>query len=125
MNYETYINLILSGNPHDANRYKAAFIPNRLYKYYSLGDDPALNELKLETLSRGEVYLSKMEEFNDPFEGKALYFNKSLLEEKGWSRSLIETVSDTLRNNYRIACFCNAEEKEQNMPMWACGGCKS
>ena len=119
MNYETYINLILSGNPHDANRYKAAFIPNRLYKYYSLGDDPALNELKLETLSRGEVYLSKMEEFNDPFEGKALYFNKSLLEEKGWSRSLIETVSDTLRNNYRIACFCNAEEKEQNMPMWA------
>ena len=55
MNYETYINLILSGNPHDANRYKAAFIPNRLYKYYSLGDDPALNELKLETLSRGEV----------------------------------------------------------------------
>ena len=56
MNYETYINLILSGNPHDANRYKAAFIPNRLYKYYSLGDDPALNELKLETLSRGDTY---------------------------------------------------------------------
>lgn len=70
MNYETYINLILSGNPHDANRYKAAFIPNRLYKYYSLGDDPALNELKLETLSRGEVYLSKMEEFNDPSRGR-------------------------------------------------------
>lgn len=119
MHYEDYIKLLLSGKPNEANLYKSAFIPNRLYKYYSLSDDSALNEKKFETLSRGEVYLSKMDEFNDPFEGKALYFNSALLEEKGWNRLLIETVSDMLRNNYRIACFCNADEQEQNMPMWA------
>lgn len=119
MNYETYINLMLSGNSDDAHRYKAALIPNHLYKYYSLGDDPALNELKFETLSRGEVYLSKMEDFNDPFEGKALYYNEDLLNEKGWDCELIKGALDEIRRNFRIACFNNADEKEQNMPMWA------
>lgn len=36
MHYEDYIKLLLSGKPNEANLYKSAFIPNRLYKYYHI-----------------------------------------------------------------------------------------
>lgn len=119
MHYEDYIKLLVSGKPNEANLYKSTFIPNRLYKYYSLGDDPALNELKFATLSQGEVYLSKIKDFNDPFEGKALCYNIELLSKHGWNYSQIKWFSNIIISSLRIACFCNADEKEQNMPMWA------
>ena len=54
-------------------------IPKKVYKYYSLTDDKRLNQLKIQTLKKGQVYLSPMSALNDPFEGKALFYKEKEL----------------------------------------------
>ena len=71
MNYDNYLDLISQEKYTEATEYKSSCIPDVLYKYFWLDDNKDKNALRLSTLERGEIYLSTLDQFNDPFEGKA------------------------------------------------------
>ena len=118
MNYDTYIDLISEERYEEATAYKSSCIPDVLYKYFWLDDDEKKNEMRLSTLERGEIYLSTLDQFNDPFEGKAFVFEEDD-SSKGPSKAICEDFIKQINSHARICCFSNSDEKHQNMPMWA------
>lgn len=119
MNYDTYINLISEKKYEEATNYKSSCIPDVLYKYCWLDDDEEKNEMRLSTLERGEIYLSTLDQFNDPFEGKAFVFEEDGDSSHGPSKEICEEFISQINSHARICCFANPDEKHQNMPMWA------
>ena len=55
------------------------YLPETLYKYYSLSDSKNINESKLKTLMSERIYMSCIHDFNDPFDSRAFYYNPSEL----------------------------------------------
>lgn len=59
-----FIDNVLSGN---RSKYMN-LLPEKLYKFISLGNDADLDEKKLATFSAGMLYLSSPSNFNDPYD---------------------------------------------------------
>ena len=93
------------------------YIPQTLYKYYSLTDDAELNNQKLETLKKNKIFMSPINKFNDPFDSKAFFYNPEALKKfedlKHCNGRLIDDFS-----SYNIATSLTANGV-QSMPMWA------
>lgn len=124
MNYNTYLNLVKQERYTEAIAYKNLYIPDVLYKYCWLDEETTDkakkdNDMRLSTLAEGKVYLSTQGQFNDPFEGKALVFDGEDSARSGFTVEQFQEFAGHIRANSRICCFSNADEKEQNMPMWA------
>ena len=119
INYDTYIDLIGEEKYKEATEYKSACIPDVLYKYCWLDDDQKKNEMRLSTLERGEIYLSTLDQFNDPFEGKAFVFEEDESAPKVFQKETLEDFIKQINSHARVCCFANPDEKHQNMPMWA------
>ena len=49
------------------------YIPDILYKYFSLTDDEVLNEKKLETLRQCKIFMADVKSLNDLFDAKAYF----------------------------------------------------
>lgn len=93
------------------------YIPTTLYKFYSLTDDVTLNGQKLSTLRNKQVYMSAISDFNDPFDGKAFYYNpKSLAGIKYLQEHGGRLIDDFTAFN-RGTAF--TENDTSCMPMWA------
>lgn len=92
-------------------------IPEVLYKFYSVTDDCKLNNLKLETLSKKKVYLSELSQFNDPFDGRAIFYDPKRLtnftELRKHGGKLINDFA-----SYHLGTSLSATDY-MNMPMWA------
>lgn len=119
MNYDRYLDLIENEKYEEATAYKSSCIPDVLYKYFWLDDNEEKNELRFSTLERGEIYLSTINQFNDPFEGKAFVFDEDDNAPKGLRKKDCEDFIKQINEHARICCFANPDEKYQNMPMWA------
>ncbi len=119
MDFDKFLNLIEEGKLNEAIQYKNNYIPNLLYKYYNLSDDEELNEKRLSTLEQGKIYLSLINQFNDPFEGKAFTFLDDETVHEEICRFKCEEFIEYYNKHTRICCFANPDEKNQNMPMWA------
>ena len=119
MDYDKYIDLIAANKLLEATQYKSSCIPDIIYKYYRLDEREDKNEMRLSTLQNEQIYLSDVGGFNDPFEGHAFFLDEKELREKGWNRKLFDSFINNINKNAGICCFSNADEKEQNMPMWA------
>lgn len=92
-------------------------LPKTLYKFYSITEDMSLNKVKLKTLEEKKVYLSEISQFNDPFDGRAIFYNPSEL--KGFDilkRSEGSLIDDFA--SYHIGTSL-AATNYMNMPMWA------
>lgn len=122
MDYLTAIRLINQNpNNYDIQReiYKITrlHIPDKVYKYFSLGEDEELNKTKLNTIRDKKVYLAQLSDMNDPFEGKAFFYdNKKLCKYERLAHCdgrLIDDFSDYSR----ITSFTG--ESVNSMPMWA------
>ena len=50
------------------------YMPDTLYKFYSLNNNRKLNKQKFRTLQNKQIFMSKIKDFNDPFDGKAFFF---------------------------------------------------
>lgn len=119
MDYDFYMDLIAADKLKEATEYKNSCIPDVLYKYYWLDDNEEKNERRLSTLAEGKVYMSSLGGFNDPFEGQAFVFDEKELRNKGWDPKWFKDFVEQINSNAGVGCFCNSDEKEQNMPMWA------
>lgn len=61
------------------HRITRLYIPDVLYKYSSLSNDNELNEKKFQTLQKGQIFMSDIKDFNDPFDGKGFFYDPSQL----------------------------------------------
>ncbi len=119
MDFEKFYDLIVKEKFAEAEEYKNSCVPDTLYKYYYLGENECKNKQKIMTIQRGEIYLSPLKGFNDPFEGKSLFFQEGNQMQRGFYNNFLKKTFEGLGNNCHVACFSNVEEKYQSMPMWA------
>lgn len=93
------------------------YIPDTLYKYGSLTDDADLNEKKFQTLLNRQIFMSDIKDFNDPFDGKAFYYDPKEL------KSIDRSVAHNGRFIDDFTRFHKATSLTENnvncMPMWA------
>ncbi len=93
------------------------YLPDVLYKYYSFTNDQKLNEIKIDTLAKNRVYLSDLSQFNDPFDGRAIFYNTDELNKfdilKEYKGVLIDDFA-----SYNISTSLSAAGS-MNMSMWA------
>lgn len=93
------------------------YIPDTVYKYFSLDVNDKRDKEKLETLYNGKVYMSEIKGFNDPFDGRAFFYNPSKLEDVERLQHCGGRLIDDFCEFVRIACFTG--NGVQSMPMWA------
>lgn len=94
-------------------------LPEKMYKYYSLGDDFEKNKQKLEAVRNNRIWSSLYSEFNDPYECQYMYLNESDLEELGLpqeGKMLWDKIMEEIRQRITTICFT---QNPNDMPMWA------
>lgn len=100
-----------------AIEYKNKFIPNTLYKYYSLTNDYKLNKKKINCLSNNKIHMSNLMNFNDPFDGNYLYFSKKKFDEYKIDKKSVDNFINAFKDLLTISSFTS--NGYQCMPMWA------
>lgn len=118
-----FANLYFKNHRDEANRLKQQNIPKSLFKYQPIRD------YNIETLGSNELWFSKANALNDPFDCKATYYNintltdylkdkvpSSVIKELGSIENFINDGIEHLRSSVRLTCFT---ESFTNMPMWA------
>ncbi len=106
--YEKYMDLISKDRLDEATDFRRETMAKVIYKFYPLYSEDGSDEKDVRTfntLKNNQIWGSRMEYFNDPFEGKGLYFDKDKDVETRVARCL------------RIASF--AENAATNISMWA------
>lgn len=93
------------------------YIPDTLFKYYSLTDNIALNEQKLNTLERKKIFMSDTKYLNDPFDNKAYFYKPDEL--KKYERLPIHggKLIDDFSAFVKISSLTS--NNVYSMPMWA------
>jgi hypothetical protein len=93
------------------------YIPDTLYKYYSLTDNADLNEQKLITLRHQKIFLSDAKYLNDPFDNKAYFYNPEVL--KKYERLAIHDgrIIDDFSAYSKVTALTS--NNVNSMPMWA------
>ena len=93
------------------------YIPNTLYKFFNLNDDQTLNEKKFVTLQNKQLFMSDIKDFNDPFDGKAYFYNpKELSKIKRLEHVKGRIIEDFTAFHKGTAL---TENGTSCMPMWA------
>lgn len=124
-----YISLIFNREIEKAIKYKNENVPLKIYKYISLDAPPAcnalgkdipscleLNECRMLNLKNKELWLSSPECLNDPFEFKAFYLDKEILEQKGYPIEDADWLLESMKM-WLVGSFTT--NLTQSMPMWA------
>lgn len=93
------------------------YVPDVLYKYYSLSDDETLNVKKFQTLNDGLIYLSNISDFNDPFDAKGFFYDAGQLNDIEWLKPFDGKLIDDFTAYIRSTSL--TENGVQSMPMWA------
>lgn len=93
------------------------YIPDTLYKFCSFTHDEELNEKKLLTLKNKQIFMSDIKDFNDPFDGKAFFYNPNELKDikrlSAHNGQLIDDFTSYLKGT------ALTENDTNCMPMWA------
>ena len=93
------------------------YIPDILYKFCSFTHDEELNEKKLSTLKNKQIFMSDIKDFNDPFDGKAFFYNPNELKDikrlTAHNGQLIDDFTSYLKGT------ALTENDTNCMPMWA------
>lgn len=126
---DEFIKLVSENRRNDALYYKNSFVPSILYKFYPLLDEydkrnkrenighKEKNSSRLTNLENQELWFSRYDEFNDPFEFKSLYLDESVLSGDKISASDVENSLSNLRESRLVCCF--SKYVYLNLPLWA------
>lgn len=93
------------------------YIPDILYKFYSLTDDDEINNKKINTLLQEQIFMSNIKDFNDPFDGKAFFYNPKQLKDIKCLSSHEGRIIDDFAKFHRGTAL--TENNITSMPMWA------
>lgn len=93
------------------------YIPDILYKFYSLNDDEELNEKKFSTLQNKQIFMSAIKDFNDPFDGKAFFYDSNQLADIKSLEHVNGKIIDDFTAFHRGTAL--TENNTSCMPMWA------
>jgi Protein of unknown function (DUF2971) len=113
--------LLREKDVESANVYKNVFIPDIIYKYYPLLDGrysrfKTNNYQRLNTLQNEEIYVSRIDKLNDPFEFDTLTIDKEKIKKNKYCLQDIKKTLQKIKSQYKICCFCNSTV---NNPLWA------
>lgn len=92
-------------------------LPDVLFKFFSLTDDIALNESKLDTLQNQKIYMSDVKNLNDPFDSKAYFYRPDELKKYERLTEHDGKLIDDFTSFVKIASF--TANSVDSMPMWA------
>ena len=93
------------------------YIPDVLYKYYSLTNDEIMNEKKLESLRECKIFMADTKNFNDPFDGKAYFYDANQLKKFDRLAKYDGKMIDDFTSFIKVTSL--TENNENSMPMWA------
>lgn len=93
------------------------YIPDTLYKFYSLNDDKELNEKKFSTLQNKQIFMSAIKDFNDPFDGKAFFYDTKALANIKRLQHIKGRIIDDFTTFHKGTAL--TENNTSCMPMWA------
>ncbi len=93
------------------------YIPNILFKYYSLTDNISLNEQKLETLLRKKIFMSDSRYLNDPFDNKGYFYRSEELKKYERLARHDGKLIDDFSSYSKISALTS--NGVSSMPMWA------
>lgn len=93
------------------------YVPNEVFKYYSLTDNEKLNNMKFTTLENKEVFLSHASDFNDPFDNRSFYYDIERLNQHKLGYFFGEDFVEENIKNTKLASF--SKSGVSNLPMWA------
>lgn len=93
------------------------YIPNVLYKFFSLTNDKVLNEKKLETLRQRKIFMADVRSLNDPFDGKAYFYDASQLKKFERLAPHDGKLIDDFTAFIKVTSL--TENDVNSMPMWA------
>lgn len=92
-------------------------IPDMLFKYYSLTDNIALNEQKLETLRQAKIFMSDTKYLNDPFDTKAYFYRPDELKKYARLTEYDGKLIDDFSSYMKVSALTS--NNVNSMPMWA------
>lgn len=93
------------------------YIPDTLYKFYSLNDDNELNEKKFSTLQNKQIFMSDIKDFNDPFDGKAFFYDPKQLANIKRLQHINGRIIEDFTTFHKGTAL--TENDTSCMPMWA------
>ena len=93
------------------------YIPDILFKYYSLTDDIALNEKKLQTLEQKRIFMSDVRYLNDPFDNKAYFYKPEELKRFDRLAGCGGRLIDDFSSFSKVSALTS--NNVNSMPMWA------
>lgn len=92
-------------------------LPNRLYKYCSLGDNIQSNHQKIDSLSKNKIFMSEVKNLNDPFDSKAYFYRPEVLAKYDRLKHCGGRLIDDFAAPIRVASLTS--NGVNSMPMWA------
>lgn len=120
-----YFELIDQHKFNEALEYRAAFVPDYLYKFFSLYDIDSCNkdqyfldenEKRFNTLENNQLWFALPDTQNDPYEFKGMYFDKVSLKKLGFSDDVLAVIESLI---YNVPFCCFVDNSSENLPMWA------
>lgn len=93
------------------------YIPDLLFKYFSLTDNIALNEQKLHTLEQKKIYMSDVRYLNDPFDNKAYFYKSDELKKYERLAEHGGKLIDDFSSFSKVSALTS--NHVNSMPMWA------
>ena len=93
------------------------YIPDSLYKFFSLSDEEESNEKRFRTLENSKLFLSEVSSFNDPFDCRAYYYDPSQLMKYDWLSEYNGRLFDNPCSYLRVASL--TQNDPSSLPMWA------
>ena len=93
------------------------YIPDILFKYYSLTDNIALNEQKLHTLEHKKIFMSDARYLNDPFDNKAYFYKSDELKKYERLAEHDGKLIDDFSSFSKVSALTS--NHVNSMPMWA------
>lgn len=115
-----YLTLLNEHKLEEADEYRKAQIPDKLYKFISLSDDEPMNNLKLQTLLNKQIWISSVSSLNDPYEFQCMYIDKKRLKQCDYPDSIIRGMESFLRSFIEhFGVVSLSANSFDFLPMWA------
>ena len=93
------------------------YLPDVLFKFFSLTEDTTLNKSKLETVQNQKIYMSDVRSLNDPYDSKAYFYRPNELKKYERLTEHDGKLIDDFTSFVKIASL--TANNVNSMPMWA------